>query len=134
MISCTTGIFVIAIPTCKINNSPRIRFHECDVYSYNGKNEVATGIKVSQRLGQCYNGSIITGCPAVEVITGNSAKNRINRARPGNDSRTGSVMPVEAEKPCISRISGKKKMHGNSIKITVHWWHIYRSWIQCTMF
>ena len=102
--------------------------------SINGKNEVTTGIKVSQRLGQCYNGSIITGCPAVEVITGNSAKNRINRARPGNDSRTGSVMPVEAEKPCISRISGKKKMHGNSIKITVHWWHIYRSWIQCTMF
>ena len=82
MISCTTGIFVIAIPTCKIKNSPRIRFHECDVYSYNGKNEVATGIKVSQRLGQCYNGSIITGCPAVEVITGNSAKNRINRKSP----------------------------------------------------
>ena len=31
-------------------------------------------------------------------------------------------MPVEAEKPCISRLFGKKKMHGNSIKITVHWW------------
>ena len=31
-------------------------------------------------------------------------------------------MPAEAEKPCISRLFGKKKMHGNSIKITVHWW------------
>lgn len=35
-------------------------------------------------------------------------------------------MPVEAEKPCISRLFGKKKMHGNSIKITVHWWKRYR--------
>ena len=82
MISCTTGIFVIAIPTCKIKNSPRIRFHECDVYSYNGKNEVATGIKVSQRLGQCYNGSVITVCPAVEVTMGTSVENRINRISP----------------------------------------------------
>lgn len=66
----------------------------------NGKNEVATGIKNSRLLGQCYNGSVITDCPAVEVTTGTSVENRINRkSPPRNDSRTGSVMPAEAENP-----------------------------------
>ena len=50
--------------------------------SINGKNEVTTGIKVSQRLGQCYNGSVITACPAVEVTMGTSVENRINRISP----------------------------------------------------
>lgn len=48
----------------------------------NGKNEVATGIKNSRLLGQCYNGSVITDCPAVEVTTGTSVENRINRKSP----------------------------------------------------
>ena len=44
--------------------------------------EVSTEIKISRRLGQCYNGDVIIGCPAVEVTTGTFVENRINRKSP----------------------------------------------------
>lgn len=50
--------------------------------SINGKNEVATEIEVFRLLDQCYNGSVITGCPVLEVATGASEENRIDRKSP----------------------------------------------------
>ena len=41
-----------------------------------------TEIIISRRLGQCYNGSVISGCPVLEVTTGASEENRIDRKSP----------------------------------------------------
>ena len=69
-----------------------------------------TEIIISRWLGQCYNGSL---------------RRKPNRQKkpPRKTLQDGLSYACKAESPWTSRVSGKKKMHGNSIKITVHWWY-----------
>lgn len=59
-----------------------------------------TEIIISRWLGQCYNGSVISGCPVLEVTTGASEENRIDRKSPPRKTlQDGLSYACESRKP-----------------------------------